>query len=503
MSGDTRPASGISEMPTLGLGEAPGAPGLPDGGRFGDYLLLAEIGRGGMGIVYKALEPGLGRHVALKMILSQAVSEADQLERFRSEASAAAVLQHAHIVKVHRVGSVGERHFFSMDYIEGQSLAQRLREGPLPGREAAALLSSVARAIHHAHEQGILHRDLKPGNVLLDKAGRPHVTDFGLAKRFARDDGQTKTGAILGTPGYMAPEQARGDKRLGPWTDVYGLGALLYELLTARPPFQGESAMDTLIMVLENEPVLPRLLNPRIDRDLETICLKCLARDPKDRYASAAAVADDLDRYLAGESIHARSLNMIDYLTRSLERSQFDVEFRPYGNMLLIFAALVGTTHGLKHFLVEWAAPAVVIVWMQVAQFLLMVGVLWWHRPQGLAPATTAERQLWSLFLGYMVACMLTGLMLKMMFDEEALFKGQVYPFYCAITGLTFFVLGSSYWGRCYPVGVLFFIMGVILAQPGNAYWGALSFGGLWTVTLVAIGLRLRSLAPKANQGGR
>ena len=502
MSVPSHPQSGISDQPTMGLGEDAATPGLPDGGRFGDYLLIAELGRGGMGIVYKALEPGLGRHVALKMILSHAVAEAGQLERFRSEASAAAVLQHAHIVKVHRVGCHDGRHFFSMDYIEGLSLAQRLREGPLPGREAAQHLATIARAIHHAHEHGILHRDLKPGNILIDLAGRPHVTDFGLAKHFSRDDGHTKTGAILGTPGYMAPEQANGSKALTPATDVYGLGALLYELLTGRPPFKGESTLDTLLMVLENEPAPPRLLNPHIDHDLETICLKCLSRDPRDRYASAAEVALDLERWLAGDPIQARSLNMLDYLTRSLERSQFDVEFRPYGTMLLLFAAIVAATHLIKHFAIEWHLSAPLVISIQLVQFASLVGVLWWHRPQGLAPATTAERQLWSLFIGYMIACALTGHLTRTMFGDAALYDGKLYPFFCALTGLTFFVLGSSYWGRCYAVGALFFVMGVVLAQGDNARWGALAFGGLWTVTLAAIGLRLRSLAPKPGRDG-
>ncbi len=307
--------------------------GLPSGERFGDFVLVGELGRGGMGVVYKAFEPELGRHVAVKMILSGAVSDPVDPQRFHTEASAAARLQHSHIVKVHRVGVSDDRHYYSMDFIDGQSLAQRLGNGPLPGRDAARFMVTIAKAIHHANEQGILHRDIKPGNILIDRSDEPHVTDFGLAKHLTGDRGQTRTGAVMGTPSYMAPEQARGEKDLTPATDVYGLGALLYELVTGRPPFRGETALDTLKQVLEHEPVPPRLLNPRIDRDLETICMKCLAKSPRDRYASAAAVADDLSLYLDGAPIQARSLNMLDYLSRTLERSHFDVEFRPYGNV--------------------------------------------------------------------------------------------------------------------------------------------------------------------------
>ncbi len=228
--------------------------------RFGDYELLGEVGRGGMGVVYKAREAGLDRVVAVKMLLPGAVPDGEELQRFRTEAAAAARLQHPHIVAVHRVGEVGGRHFYSMDFIDGVSLTQRLAEGPLPGRTAARYAAVVARALHHAHQHGILHRDIKPGNVLLDADDRPHVTDFGLAKQYTSDSGQTRTGSVLGTPSYMAPEQALGRKDLGPACDVYGVGAMLYELLTGRPPFKAETPLDTLSQVIEVEPVPPRWL---------------------------------------------------------------------------------------------------------------------------------------------------------------------------------------------------------------------------------------------------
>jgi hypothetical protein len=380
-----------------------------------------------------------------------------------------------------------------MEYIDGPSLAQRLAEGPLPGRAAARYVAVVARAIHHAHRQGILHRDLKPGNVLLDAFDNPHVTDFGLAKSLRAGAGQTRTGSLLGTPGYMAPEQARGEKDLTPACDVYGLGALLYECLTGRPPFRGETPLDTLVQVLENDPVPPRLLNPKVDRDLETICLKCLRKRPADRYRSAEVLAEDLERYLGGEPIQARSLNLLDQLTRALGRSQFDVEFGPYGTLLLCFAAIVFGMHVAKHFLIVTRRPIPVILLAHFLQFALMLLCLWWYRPKGLLPTTTPERQLWSVWVGYILACLLIPLVSGGLFSRERLYDGVVYPYYAVVTGMAFFVLGSSYWGRCYAISAAFFALGALL--PLDLRWGTLAFGTLWGITLVAIGLRLRRLS--------
>src|SRR5262249_12431053 len=258
--------------------------------RFGDFELLQEIARGGMGVVYRARQMTLNRIVALKMILSGRLATDEDITRFRTEAEAAARLQHPHIVAVHDVGAIDGQHYFSMDFIEGISLAQKLQNGPLPGRTAARYVRLIARAIHHAHKQGILHRDLKPSNILIDAEGEPHITDFGLAKRLGGDSGQTRTGVVLGTPSYMAPEQAAGkSQQLGPPCDIYGLGAVLYELITGRPPFRAETPLDTVMQVMDRDPPPPRLLNSNIDHDLETICLKCLEKDPRRRYPTAEA----------------------------------------------------------------------------------------------------------------------------------------------------------------------------------------------------------------------
>jgi WD40 repeat protein/tRNA A-37 threonylcarbamoyl transferase component Bud32 len=277
--------------------------------RFGDYEIIREIARGGMGVVFKARQVSLNRIVALKMILAGHLADGKDVRRFQTEAEAAAHLDHPGIVPVYEVGQHDGQHYFSMGFVDGQSLAQRLARGPFPSRDSAELMARVSDAIAYAHERGVIHRDLKPANILLDVDGYPRVTDFGLAKKIEDPSGITGTGTALGTPSYMPPEQARGrHEDVGPSADVYALGATLYRLLTGRPPFQAATPAQTVFQVISTEAVTPRRLNPAVDRDLETICMKCLQKDPPRRYTSAAALAADLRRYLAGEPILARPI---------------------------------------------------------------------------------------------------------------------------------------------------------------------------------------------------
>ncbi len=286
------------------------------------YEILGEIARGGMGVVFKARQAGLNRDVAIKMILAGAWATATEVARFRAEAEAAAALRHPNIVQIYEVGEHNGLPYFSLEFMEGGSLAKKLDHTPQPARPAAELVEIVARAVHVAHQHGIIHRDLKPANVLLTGDGLPKITDFGLARRLEGDSNQTRTGDLLGTPGYMAPEQAAAKPgTVGPAADVYALGAILYEMLTGRPPFQAETPWDVLTQVLSADPVPPRRLQPKVPADLETICLKCLEKEPSKRYASAAALADDLGRFLADRPIRARPAGAAERLWRWRRRN--------------------------------------------------------------------------------------------------------------------------------------------------------------------------------------
>jgi TolB-like protein/Tfp pilus assembly protein PilF/predicted Ser/Thr protein kinase len=280
-------------------------------GELGDYELLEEIGRGGQGVVFRARQKSLNRSVALKVIgLGQWATKA-HLKRFRLEAEAAASLEHPCIVPIYEVGERDGSCYFSMKFIEGGQLDEVVRREPMPIRHAAELIAKVARTVHYAHERGILHRDIKPGNILLDAKGKPHLTDFGLARLVETESTVTRTMEVLGTPSYMAPEQAVGNNAgVTSTTDVYGLGAVFYQLLTGHPPFAGGTTYETIRLLLDTEPRQPRLLNPKIDRDLSTICLKCLEKDPQRRYSSALALAEDLEHWLKHEPIQARRIGI-------------------------------------------------------------------------------------------------------------------------------------------------------------------------------------------------
>ncbi len=287
----------------------------------GDYELLGEIARGGMGIVYRAKQVSLSRPVAIKMILAGTYADQKAIDRFRAEAEAAANLDHPNILPIYEVGEHEEHQYFSMKLIEGGNLTSKLKELRKHPKKIAQLMAVLARAVHYAHQRGILHRDLKPANVLIDQDGTPYITDFGLAKKVDADDGSTKTGAVVGTPSYMAPEQARGEKGLTTAVDVYSLGAILYEALTGVPPFRGETVFETIRQVIDKEPVSPQSLEPTANRDLSVIALKCLAKQSNKRYTDAGAFADDLERFVRGEPIQARPVSRVERVTKWIKRN--------------------------------------------------------------------------------------------------------------------------------------------------------------------------------------
>jgi serine/threonine-protein kinase len=506
------------------------------------YTILEELGRGGMGVVYKAWQETLKRPVALKMILIGEHASEEHLARFRAEAEAVAKLQHPGIVQIYEIGEYQNRPYFALEFISGGNLESLLGGKPMHCREAAPLLEAVARAVHYAHQCGVIHRDLKPANVLLQGLGIrnsgsgngtdsrlpnlpspltnsqsavpdpqspipnsqsliPKITDFGLAKRLDADSGQTQCGDVIGTPSYMAPEQAAGQNdAVGPTTDVYALGAILFEMLTGRPPFCGDSAQATVSQVAEQVPVPPSLLNPRVDRDLEIICLKCLEKAPTDRYASAEEMANDLGRYRRGEPIVARAMNLFDRVVRALERSQDDLEFQQWGPMLLCFGVILFVAQTSVAALLAFrpdtrflGETGFLILAVRALQLGLMVLAFWHYRKSALLPRSAAERQLWSIWLGYLAATVIIVLCnFELQRTGRVASELTLYPVWSVLSGLAFFVMGSSYWGRLYVIGLAFFLMAVLM--PFQLEWAPLEFGILWCASLVGIGLHLRHL---------
>jgi WD40 repeat protein/tRNA A-37 threonylcarbamoyl transferase component Bud32 len=319
--------------------------------RFGDFELLDEIAAGGMGVVYKARQVSLNRIVALKMILAGQFASAGEVQRFQEGARASAQLRHSGIVPIHEIGCYRGRYYIAMEYVDGLSLARKVAESPLPPRAAAGVVRRIADAVQFAHSKGVIHRDLKPANVLLDEQSNPVVTDFGLAKWTHQDSKLTMPGQVVGTPSYMPPEQANGAGKIAPAADIYALGATFYCLLTGRPPFQAATVPETLRLVVEADPVPPRRLNPGVDRDLETICLRCLQKDPAKRYPSAGALAEDLDRFLKGEPIRARRVSLTEkvYLWSKRKPVLAGLVAAVFGLALILIGSTIVYTRRIQH----------------------------------------------------------------------------------------------------------------------------------------------------------
>jgi len=389
----------------------PDAPVDFPGQTIGDCTILGVLGRGGMGIVYRAEQRGLGREVALKRLHPGALDDDPGAARLKFEASIVARLQHPHIVTLYDFGIHDGQPFFLMQLVEGTNLARVLADGPLPPRRLAELLVPVCRAIAYAHERGVLHRDLKPSNILIDAEGRPLVADFGLAKLIIPDASPTltSTGATLGTPSYMAPEQAaKRHGQVGPSTDVYGLGAILYHGLTGRPPFQAASTFDTILLVLESDPILPRALNPRVDPDLEMVALKCLQKDSNHRYKTAHDLADDLDAYLAGNPISARSISLRSLAHRLLSETHHAPVLENWGTLWMMHSLALIVFFGLTNLL---QFQGVTARWPYIFLFTVGLGawasVFWAVRRQG-GPITFVERQLAHVWGSGVIAINLT-----------------------------------------------------------------------------------------------
>ena len=478
MSDDRGGASAVEQQgirPFIGNGFVPGVSSLP--AQFGEYELLEEIGRGGMGIVYRAVQKSLQRVVAVKMLLRRDLASQADLTRFRSEAEAAAQLDHPGIVSIFEVGEYKGHPFYSMRYIEGTTLAKRLEAGPIPPREGAQILLRVAEAVQAAHVRGVLHRDLKPSNILIDLAGKPHVSDFGLAKRLEGNQTMTHTGAILGTPCYMSPEQAAGSRGdVGPVSDVWSLGAILYQVLVDRPPFQASSPMDTLLAVLEVDPPLPRSINQQVNRDLEMIALKTLQKPQDLRYASAADLAKDLRAFLASEPIAARQGGVLDVVSRLLRETHHAVVLENWGLLWMWHSVVVLILSVITDVLawqgVESRWPYVVL-W--TGGLALWAPIFWALRYRA-GPVTAVERQVAHIWGGTMIASML-------LFSVEELLGLPVLklsPVLALLAGLMFFAKAGILSGVFYIQSICLFVTGLVmcgLPQFQHILFGLVSGG--------------------------
>jgi len=469
-------ASPQAADPAIAGQEVPGVPGQspsPFGGgsgfglrppcEFGEYQLEAELGRGGMGVVYQALQPSLGRSVALKMLRSGDGASDEEVSRFRLEAEAAARLEHPHIVPLYEVGEVSSRPYFTMKLVRGTTLAKRLADGPMPPREAAEVLAVVADAIEFAHRHGVLHRDLKPSNILIDEQNRPHVSDFGLAKQVDSAASLTRSGAVIGTPAYMPPEQAAGGRGdLGPASDVYSLGAILYQMLTGRPPFQAASPVDTVLLVLEQDPLPPRVLNPKVDRDLEIIALRCLQKLPELRYATAGELAADLRAYLAGEPIAARSGAFRQVIGRWFRETHHATILENWGLLWMLHSAALLIVCLLTN---AMQLAGVTTAWPYVGLWTVGLGawaaVFWWLRHRA-GPVTFVERQIAHIWAGSMVAIGLLFLVERLLVPRLPVLS--LAPVLALVSGSTFLAKAGVLSGRFYIQAVLLYLTAIPMA---------------------------------------
>jgi len=444
------------------------------GSTVGDYELQQEIGRGGMGVVYRAFQDSLQRTVALKMIPNAAFAASQDLARLRAEALAAARLSHPNIVPVYEVGEHNGQPWFSMRFIEGTTLSQRLMNGPMTPREAVSLLVPIVDAIGAAHRAGILHRDLKPSNIIIDADGTPFVTDFGLAKRVSVDDESilatgiaseltnlTQSGAILGTPAWMSPEQAAGQTdSIDIATDIYGLGAVLFAMLTGRPPFQAASPLDTVLMVIEQDPPNLRMLNRAVDSDLEMVVMKCLQKPQDLRYSSTAALSADLRAWLNNEPVSARSSTVVQVMTRLFRESHHAAILQNWG-LLWMWHSLVVLMLCLITNLMQF--QGIRERWPFVSLWVVGLGLwaaIFWNLRHRAGPITAVERQIAHLWGGSMIAS-------SMLFAVESIMERPVLefsPVLGSIAGMVFLAKAGILSGSFYIQSGMMFATSLVMA---------------------------------------
>jgi eukaryotic-like serine/threonine-protein kinase len=446
----------------------------------GDLEFGEEIGRGGMGVVYRATQRSLGRAVAVKRIhLSDATAPQD-VERFRFEARAAAKLSHPNILPVLTFVETPDEVMMVMPFIAGGDLRQRLESGPLSPRAAACVMIDVARGVAYAHAHGIIHRDIKPGNIILCDDGRAVVADFGLARSLEVDSGLTHTGQVLGTPSFMSPEQACSGA-VGPAADVYALGATLYALVVGKPPFQADSPIATMQLVCDHTPVRPRLLNPHVPADLEAVIMKCLSKGPADRYAAAAELADDLQRFLDGAPVRAEPPSLWRRVQIAFGQRRNRERFEHWSGPLVRIGALVFVVHLLLEiaavFSTGWLIPRLAgrgVILLLLARWLYV-----WRGELG--PLNPFERSVWSLWSGYLLALPFADIGLAAL-DRS---RGEAAAVECLLAGVGFIATGGFSWGGCYVAGFLFLLLSI---PAWFVSTGAdLAFGAFWLLTLLAL----------------
>jgi tRNA A-37 threonylcarbamoyl transferase component Bud32 len=455
------------------------------------YEVIRELGRGGMSVVYEARRIGLNRSVAIKAMRRDAHRSAEDARRLLREAKAIAGLRHPHVIPIIDVVETEERLHLVMPLLPGRDLQERLGDGPLAAREAARLIAAVARGVAEAHRAGIIHRDLKPSNILLDERNEPMVADFGLARDDTGDSSLlTAEDQIVGTPSYMAPEQAQGGARVGAAADLWSLGATLYALVTGRPPFQSDSPLETLLMVRDAEPVRPRRLNPRVPVELEAIILRCLSREPAERYASADDLADDLGRYLAGEPVEAgRSWRL---QVRGYFRGRHDDVLSDWSPYLLQLAGIVGGVH-LAAVAIEQLGPNVLggaaafapLVLRLILGLVIVLQLRRW-RGGGIAPVTPFERAFWGIGFGYFAATIAAELSLRWPFAAGPVASSaDVIRAESLLAGPAFFATGGLIWPACHVIGALFLLLA--LTSPSLGGFAGPAFALLWVFALVMV----------------